>query len=182
MSSNEVPGVTSGPIAPTAARLLPLLVIVPFACAVVRWGRPHYMETEIAAVAVTLLCAIVFGLPPLFWALDHGRTRFAQLSALGIIAGLLAPVAMLTVGLVGQLQYGGAAYMRRLINHGATLPWYGMLPWRQFAGLAAASAIAGAVSAAVYWLLLVRRRSLGVSVLLSIVVVAAGAAVASLLP
>jgi len=38
------------------------------------------------------------------------------------------------------------------------------------------------VSAAVYWLLLVRRRSLGVSVLLSIVVVAAGAAVASLLP
>ncbi|MGE5835942.1 MAG: hypothetical protein ACM4AI_15785 [Acidobacteriota bacterium] len=183
MSSNEVPGVPSGPIAPTAARLLPLLVIVPLACAVVRWGRPHYLETEIAAVAVTLLCAVVFGLPALFWALDHGRTRFAQLSALGVIAGLLSPVAILAVGLLGQLQYGGAAYMRRVINHGATLPWYGMLPWRQFAGLAAASAIAGAVSAAVYWLLLVRsKRSPGVSIGLSLVVVAAGAAVASLLP
>jgi len=118
MPSDEVMGVLPGPIAPTAARLLPLLVIVPLACAVVRRGRPHYLETEIAAAAVTLLCAIVFGLPALFWALDHGRTRFADLSVLGIIAGLLSPVAMLAVGLVGQLQYGGAAYMRRLINHG----------------------------------------------------------------
>jgi hypothetical protein len=58
-----------------------------------------------------------------------------------------------------------------------------MLLWPQFAGLAAASAIAGAVSAAVYWLLFVHRRpSLAVSWLLSIGVVAAGAGVAMLLP
>jgi hypothetical protein len=102
---------------------------------------------------------------------------------LGVIAGVLAPLALLVTGTLGQLQYGGPGYLRRVLTRGATLPWYGMAPWPQFAGLVAASAIAGGVSAAVYWLLVVHRRpSLGVSILLSIALVAAGAAVATLLP
>ncbi|HYN07621.1 MAG TPA: hypothetical protein VES67_09545 [Vicinamibacterales bacterium] len=173
----------SDSIAPTPSRMLPLLVIVPIVVATVRLGRPHYLETETAAIGFTLLCAGVFGLPALFWALDHARTRLAHLTTLGVIAGILAPIAVLLAGALGQLQYGGLAYVRRVLARGATLPWYGMLPWPQFAGLAATSAIAGAVSATVYWLLFVHRRpSLATSVLISAGVIAAGAGVAMLLP
>jgi hypothetical protein len=173
--------VTASPAA--ASRILPLLVIVPVVAAAVRVGRTHYLETELASVAMTLLCAGVLGLPALFWALDNGRTRLASLVPLGVIAGVLAPIALLVTGTLGQLQYGGFGYVRRVLTRGATLPWYGMAPWPQFAGLVAAAAITGGLSAAVYWLLFVHRRpSLVLSILLSIVLVGAGAGLATLLP
>ena len=170
-------------VVPTASRLLPLLIIVPIVAAAVGWGRPHYLETGIASTGLTLLCAVVFGLPALFWALDHARTRFAHFSGLGIAAGLLSPVAILAAGILGQFTYGNVAYVRRALRWGAPLPWHGMLPWSQFAGLVAASAIVGAVSGAVYWLLVVPRGSSRVvSFLLAVGVVAAGAGIAALLP
>ena len=170
-------------IPPTASRLLPLLIIVPVVAAAVRRARPHYLETEIAAAGLALLCAVVFGLPALFWALDHTRTRLANLAALGIAAGLLSPVAILVAGVLGQFTYGSVAYVRRALSWGAPMPWHGMLPWKQFAGLVGVSAIVGAVSAIVYWLLIGRRGpSLVASLLLSIVVIAAGGAMAWLLP
>jgi hypothetical protein len=173
--------VTAPPAA--ASRILPLLVIVPVVAAAVRFGQPHYLETELASAALALLCASVLGLPALFWALDRGRTRLVFLTVLGVVTGVLAPVAVLVTGMVGQLQYGGLAYLRRVLTRGATLPWYGMLVWPRFAGLVAASAIVGGVSGAVYWLLFVHRRpSLGISILLAIALVAAGASIAALLP
>ena len=163
--------------------MLPLLVIVPVVVAALRLVRPHYLETQTTSIGFAVLCAAVLGWPALFWALDHARTRLAPLTTLGAIAGVMAPLAVLIAGVLGQLQYGGSAYLRRTLEHGATLPWYGMLPWPQFAGLAAASAIAGAASAAVYWLLFVHRRpSLIVAVLLAIGVVAVGASISMLLP
>ena len=170
-------------VAPTPARLLPLLLIVPVVAAVVRWGRPHYLETAITSAGLTLLCTVVFGLPALFWALDHARTRLAHLVALGIGAGLLSPVTILVAGVLGQFTYGNVAYVRRALSWGAPLPWHGMLPWPQFAGLIVASAVVGAVSGAVYWLVVARRGpSRAMSFLLAIVVAAAGAAMASRLP
>lgn len=170
-------------VAPTASRLLPVLIIVPVVAAAVRRARPHYLETETAAAGLALLCAVVFGLPTLFWALDHRRTRVTPLAGLGIAAGLLSPLAVLAAGILGQFTYGNVAYVRRALSWGAPLPWHGMLPWSQFAGLVAASAIVGAVSGAVYWLLVVPRGSSRVgSFLLAVGVVAAGAGIASLLP
>jgi len=170
-------------IAPTASRMLPLLVIAPIVAATVRWGRPHYLETPTSATALTLLFVVVFGFPALFWALDHGRTRLADFAGLGAIAGLLSPLAVLAAGILGQFTYGDWSYVRSVLQWGAPLPWHGTLRWSAFAGLAAASAIAGAVSAVVYWLLFVNRgRSLVVSVLLSAGAVAAGAGLSMLLP
>jgi hypothetical protein len=173
----------SEPIAATPARMLPLLVIVPVVVAVIRLGRPHYLETPTTSIGFAVLCAGVLGLPALFWALDHSRTGLRSLVTLGALAGLLAPLGLLVAGVLGQLQCGGLAYLGRTLDHGATVPWYGMLLWPQFAGLMAASAIAGAASAMVYWLLLVHRRpSLAAAFLISIGVVAAAAGVAMLLP
>jgi hypothetical protein len=182
MEASE-PGRTPATITPTASRLLPLLIIVPVVAAAVRRARPHYLETETAAAGLALLCAVVFGLPALFWALDHSRTRVTPLVGLGLAAGLLSPLAVLAAGILGQFTYGNVSYVRRALSWGAPLPWHGMLPWTQFAALVTASAIVGAVSAGVYWLLVVRRgSSLAVSFLLSIGVVAAGAGIAWLLP
>jgi hypothetical protein len=174
---------TAHAFAPTAARLLPVLLIVPIVSVALRWGRPHYLEDVSSAVAFTLLCAGVLGLPALFWALDHGRTSLASLITLGFVTGFLATIVVLATGLLGQLQYGGLRYMRRVVAHGATLPWYGMLAWTPFAGLAGACAIAGGVSGAVYWVLFVHRgQSLIVSLVIAVVIIAAGAAGAALLP
>ena len=171
------------PIAPTASRLLPLLVIAPVVAAAVRWGRPHYLETPVSAAALTLLCVVVFGLPALFWALDHGRIRLIHLATLGAGAGLLAPCAILAAGILGQFTYGDWSYVRRALDHGATLPWYGLLRWTAFGGLAAASAITGAVSGIVYWLVFLPNRysRVGAS-LMTLGALAAGAGVSMLLP
>ena len=171
------------PIAPTASRLLPLLVIAPVVAAAVRWGRPQYLETLVSAAALTLLCAVVFGLPALFWALDHGRVRPIHLATLGAVAGLLAPCAILAAGILGQFTYGDWSYVRRALDHGATLPWYGLLRWTAFGGLAAASAITGAVSAIVYWLVFLPNRYSRVgSSLMALGTLAAGAGLSILLP
>lgn len=171
------------PIAPTASRLLPLLVIAPVVAAAVRWGRPHYLDTWFSAMGLALLSVAVFGWPALFWLLDHGRTRLVVFAGLGAIAGLLSPLAVLATGILGQFMYGDATYVRSVLEWGAPLPWHGTLRWTEFIGLAAASAIAGAVSAVVYWLLFVNRgQSLVVSVLLSAGAVAAGAGLSMLLP
>ncbi len=170
-------------MAPTASRILPLLVIAPMVTATVRWGRPHYLETPSSATALTLLFVVVFGFPALFWALDHGRTRLADFSGLGAIAGLLSPLAVLAAGILGQFMYGDASYVRSVLQWGAPLPWHGTLRWSAFAGLAAASAIAGAATAIVYWVLLVGgRSSFPTRVLFALIVVVTAAGIAMLLP
>jgi hypothetical protein len=163
--------------------MLPLLVIAPVVAAVVRWGRPHYLDGDLSAMALALLGAAVFGLPTLFWALDHGRVRLTQLTTLGALAGLLSPFGILAAGILGQFTYGDWSYVRWTLGHGAPLPWYGTLPWPKFAGLAAAAAIAGVVSAAVYWLVFLPNRYSRIgSALIAAGVIAAGAGVAMLLP
>lgn len=170
-------------LAPTPARMLPVLVIVPAVAAAIRLGRPHYLETQVTAVGFTLLCAVVLGLPALFWALDHGRVRLGSLVALGACAGVMAPIVLVLTGAVGQLQYGGLNYLGFIFKRGAPVPWVGTLAWPKFTGLALASVIAGAVSGVVYWLLIVdRRRSPARRFLLALCFVAAAALTATLLP
>lgn len=177
------PDSSSQALGPSASRMLTLLLIAPVVAAAVRWGRPHYLDTWFSAMGLALLSVAVFGWPALFWLLDHGRTRLVVFAGLGAIAGLLSPLAVLATGILGQFMYGDATYVRSVLEWGAPLPWHGTLRWTEFIGLAAASAIAGAVSAVVYWLLFVNRgQSLVVSVLLSAGAVAAGAGLSMLLP
>ena len=169
-------------LTPSASRMLPLLLIAPVVAAAVRWGRPHYLDTWFSAMGLVLLSVAVFGWPALFWLLDHGRARLADFAGLGAVAGLLSPLAVLAAGILGQFMYGDTTYVRSVLEWGAPLPWHGTLRWAEFAGLAAASVIAGGVSAIVYWLLFVNRGSFLVSVLLSAGAVATGAGLSMLLP
>ena len=163
--------------------MLPVLVIVPAVAAAIRLGRPHYLETHTTAIGFTFLCALVLGLPALFWALDHGRVQVRFLIALGALAGLMAPAALVVTGVLGLLRYGDLSYVKSVFLWGAPVPWVGTLAWTKFTGLALASLIAGAASGVVYWLLIVdRRRSPALRSLLALCFVAAAALTATLLP
>jgi hypothetical protein len=176
-------GRSTEPLAPTPGRLLPVLVVVPAVAAAVRLGRPHYLESTTVAIGFILLCAVVLGLPALFWALDHRRVRIGYLIALGACAGLMAPLALLVTGVLGQLQYGDVSYVGSVFRWGAPVPWVGTVAWPDFTGLAAASAITGGVSGVVYWLVVVNRsRPVLVRWLLAMGVVASASAAAALLP
>ena len=84
MPSNEVIGEPAGPIAPTASRMLPLLGIVPIVAAAVRFGRPHYLDTEFASAGLMLLCA---GAPT-----EADRSLLARATARGMLVLALTGV------------------------------------------------------------------------------------------
>ena len=105
------------PIRPPGAReLLPLLFIAPAVTAVLWWTDRTPVVSFGTALAVAAGVAGVFGIPPLYWALDHGRTSMAWLASLGASAAAIFPLVLILSGMAGQLLLGGPRYAALVIE------------------------------------------------------------------
>jgi hypothetical protein len=165
--------------APAAAEVTALLAIVSGVAAVMRpLAQVRLLDPWASALAVGFAAAVI-GVPVLVFALEHGRTRVGGLVLLGGIAGALPPVLLLCSGALGLYSRHGASYVRGVLEHGASIPAYGLLNWHGFARLEGRSVLIGITSAVIFWLALLRphgRRWVGW--LASFVVLLAAAAVA----
>lgn len=135
---------------PGARELLPLLLIAPAVTAVLWWTDRTPVVSFGTALAVAAGVAGVFGIPPLYWALDHGRTSVAWLASLGAAAGAIFPLMLIITGMAGQLLLGGRRYAAMVIERGAPIPGIGQVFWSSFAGLVVMCVAIGAASGAVY--------------------------------
>ena len=108
-------------------------------------------------LAFVLAGTAVFGVPMLFWSLDHGRTRPRWLATLGAIAGSLSMAAVLAIGLLSCLVQGGRRYTEIALGQGAPLPMAGIVPWLAFTVDLVQAALVGALTAVTYWVVFVAR-------------------------
>jgi hypothetical protein len=146
-----------------AGRLLPIVVIAPAVALVGRW----LTGVDVLSVAVVLGAAAgtaaLVGLPMLAWAIEHRRARFVPLVALGALAGAVPMLIALVCGVAGLAARTGLDEVRDYLPYGAPLPWFGVLLWRNVAAFEAYTIAVGIVSAAVYWLVVIRLAHRGVA-------------------
>jgi hypothetical protein len=107
-------------------------------------------------LAFVLAGAAVFGVPMLFWCLDHGRTRLRWLSTLGAIAGSLSMSAVLAIGLLSCLLQGGRRYTEIALEQGAPLAMAGIVPWSAFITDLLQAVLVGGLTGLSYWVVFVR--------------------------
>jgi hypothetical protein len=135
---------------PGARDLLTLLIIAPAVTAVLWWADRTPIVSLGTAVIVAAGAAGVFGIPPLYWALDHGRASVAWLASLGGVAAALFPVVLVVSGMAGQLLLGGRRYALMVAERAAPIPGVGQIFWSSFAALVVLCVAIGAASGAAY--------------------------------
>jgi hypothetical protein len=64
----------------------------------------------------------------------------------------MPPLLLAGSGALGLLVRHGASHVGWVLQHGAALPYYGVINWHGFARLVGRSALIGATSAAIFWL------------------------------
>lgn len=103
--------------------------------------------------------AIAIGVPAAFWLLERGTTRLLPFVGLGALGAAVPPVALLVSASIGLLARNGTEYLGWVFRRGAPFPGYGTLPWTDFLRLVIESALIGASSGALLWLLRFRGRT-----------------------
>lgn len=158
MSDVPQAGRPSGPRTPGATDVFTLLVIVSAVAATARVvGGRGIVTPWVASMAVGVWAGTV-GLPVVVWLSEHGRTGFATVAGAGALAGLIPPALLVLSGVVGLFARGGADNVRWVLEHGASIPLYGTLPWPRFGWFVGWSAMVGSASGILYWLLRLRAR------------------------
>jgi len=152
----------SGPIddplsTPEPWRVLPIVAIVPAVAMLFWWADDGSRASAGEMAAFATAGAGLVGVPVLFWSLDHGRTRPGQLAALGACAAVVPLLAALCSGILGRMLFDGWPHASRILEVGAPIPTYGVMPWPTFLLSLLQSTVVGATGTVVYWLIFVRR-------------------------
>jgi len=143
---------------PRAGELLPLLVIAPAIWAFVRLAAVTSLVDPWVSLALAAAAGGLFGIPALFWALDHDRATPVVLGLLGAIAGALVPAAFVVSAASGFLARQGLEAARWLLGRHAIFPLVGAVSWTSFVLIDLEAACSGALAGLVSWALVARRR------------------------
>jgi hypothetical protein len=156
LGSNAVPGADAPVVSVRPGHLLPIVVIAPAVALAGRWlTGVDVVNVGVVLGAATGTAAVV-GLPMLVWAFSHERARLVPIVALGVLAGAVPMLVALVSGVAGLLVRAGMDDVRHYLRYGAPLPWFGVLLWRNFAAFEIYTMAVGGISAAVFWLLVIR--------------------------
>ncbi|MCC7010046.1 MAG: hypothetical protein IT184_14660 [Acidobacteria bacterium] len=144
---------------PSPLQVFAIVPVVMIVAVVLRWLDPSPRVPAGTVLIFAAGSAALVGVPLAFWALDTGRTRFTEVVLAGAISGLL-PIAMgLLSGVLGRYVWGGTTdYVVEYLSRRAPVPFAGAVPWATFGLIVCEGALAGGLSAAIYWRLLLRRR------------------------
>ena len=135
-----------------------VLLIAPAVAWVSVWIAAPVRFSTATLVGIAVGGAAVFGVPVWFWAADHVSTRLSRRLLLGGAAGLGPPIVVLLSATLGLLWRDGIADVQQVFAQGAPIPGYGLLPWPAFAVFSVQCWCVGAVSGAVQWAIVHRRR------------------------
>src|SRR6186713_1984777 len=103
----DEPRAVPQPRSPGAIDILPIFLVAPALAGAWRFVSGPSRVDWMIWLAFVLAGTAVFGVPMLFWSLDHGRTCLRRLATLGAIGGLLSVAAVLAIGLLSCLVQWG---------------------------------------------------------------------------
>ena len=136
----------AGPRSPRARDMVPPVVVAPVVAAVA-FGL-LWQSSTVALVAAIGGAATAFlvAWPLLFWMIDNGRESGVVRTTIGAVCGVTPFAGALASGVLGlYARSGDLDFVGRVLEHGASVPYYGVLPWPRFAlmaGLGVACGIA----------------------------------------
>ena len=136
--------VDAGPRTPGARDMVPPVVVAPVVAAVVFGLLWQSSSVAIAAAIGGAAAAFLVGWPLLFWMIDNGRESVLVRTTVGAVCGVTPFAAALASGVLGlYVRSGDLNYVGRVLEHGASVPYYGALPWVRFSLMAALGLVCG---------------------------------------
>ena len=132
------------PRSPGLRDMGPPLVIAPLmAAAVFGVGTLSWSAAKVAAVAAAGTVLLV-GWPVIFWMLDNGRRGPIARTVAGLLCGTAPLVAALLSGIAGlYVKSNDVAYVRWVLGHGASVPYFGVVTWPKFGWFLVLGIVAG---------------------------------------
>ena len=92
-----------------------------------------WSAAQVAAVAAAVTAMLV-GWPLIFWMLDNGHTGLFARTVAGVVVGVTPLFAALVSGVIGlYASRNDLSYVLWVLEHGASIPYYGTLYWPRFA-------------------------------------------------
>jgi len=127
--------------------MVPPVVIAPVVAAAafgLLWQSPAMaLLAAVGAIAAAFLVAW----PALFWMIDNGREGALVRTLAGAVCGAAPFAGALASGVLGlYVRSGDLHYVGRVLEHGASVPYYGAVLWLRFAVMAAVGIVCGIVT------------------------------------
>jgi hypothetical protein len=114
--------------------MVPPVVIAPVVAAAVFGLLWQSSSVAIAAAIGGAAAAFLVAWPLLFWMIDNGRESTLVRTVIGALCGVTPFAGALASGVLGlYVRSGNSDYVGRVLEHGASVPYYGAVPWLRFA-------------------------------------------------
>jgi len=139
--------VDAGPRSPTARDMVPPVIIAPFVAAAA-FGLAWQSATVALVAAIGgLAAAFLVAWPLLFWMIDNGREGAPARTIVGAVCGVAPFAGALVSGVLGlYARSGDLKYVGRVLEHGASVPYYGAVMWPGFGAMVAVGGVCGVVT------------------------------------
>ena len=124
--------------------MVPPVVIAPAVAAAV-FGL-LWQSSSVALVAAIggAAAAFLVAWPLLFWMIDNGRETAPVRTIIGAVCGVTPFAGALASGVLGlYVRSGDLEYVGRFLEHGASVPYYGAVPWLRFGLMAGLGLVCG---------------------------------------
>ena len=127
--------------------MVPLVVVAPVVAAAV-FGVVWQSSTVALVAAVGgAAAAFLVAWPLLFWMIDNGRESASVRTIVGAVCGLTPFAGALASGVLGlYVRSGSLDYVGHVLTRGASVPYYGAVPWLRFAVMAVLGMACGIVT------------------------------------
>jgi hypothetical protein len=121
------------PRAPGVRDMLPPVVIAPLVAAGAFGAATQTWPAAQLAAIVAVITIVLIGWPIVFWMVDNGRPGPIARTIGGAICGAAPFAAGLVSGVIGlYARMNDLAYVRWVLEKGASVPYYGVYPWPLF--------------------------------------------------
>ena len=127
--------------------MAPPLAIAPIASAAV-FGlvSSNWSTAQVAAITAIAVLVLV-GWPLIFLMLDNGRQGPVTRTVVGLACGAAPFAAAVVSGVVGlYARSSDLGYVRWVLGYGASVPYFGTVPWPRFAWLLTLGMVSGVVT------------------------------------
>jgi hypothetical protein len=127
--------------------MVPPVVVAPVVAAAAFGLLWQSSSVALAASIGGAAAGFLVAWPLLFWMIDNGREGALVRTAIGAVCGVTPFAGALASGVLGlYVRSGDLAYVGRVLEHGASVPYYGAVPWLRFGLMAGVGVVCGVVT------------------------------------
>jgi hypothetical protein len=117
--------------------MVPPVVVAPVVAGAAFGVLWHSSAIALVAALGGTAAAFLVAWPLLFWMIDNGRESAFARTIAGAVCGATPFAGALASGVLGlYIRSGDLEYVRRVLEHGASVPYYGAIAWPRFAVMA----------------------------------------------